>query len=130
MHSRLRTRPREEVLQHILSVAPKDRLEELGLDKEKLENWSDVAYSLHSSAVDYEPSGKVANINVFCAIPLASVAKDMDDWKTNHLGKWANFSVTKPRLHEVDGAHYTMISPTHIYMFQKTLKAALAERGI
>src|ERR1700712_763324 len=103
---------------------------ELGLDKEKLTNWADLAYSLQSSATDYEPSGLVESIDVFCAIPLAAVAKDMEDWKTNHLGKWSDFSKTQPKLHEVDGAHYTMISPTHVYSFQKTLKAALTARGI
>ena len=102
---------------------------ELGFDKAKLANWADLANSLQSSATDYEPAGMVESIDVFCAIPLAAVARDMEDWKTNHLGKWADFSRTKPRLHEVDGAHYTMITPTHVYLFQKKLKAALAEKG-
>jgi hypothetical protein len=113
-----------------MDVAPADRMTELGLNREKLANWADLAYSLQSSAVDYEPSGMVDSIDVFCAVPLAAVAKNMEDWKTNHLAKWANFSLTTPRFHEVDGANYTMIGPTHVYSFQKRLKRALQERGI
>ncbi|KAM3069225.1 hypothetical protein ACMFMG_010741 [Clarireedia jacksonii] len=129
-HPVLQKLSHSEVLDHVLSVAPRERMEELGLDRVKLANWADLAYSLQSSAVDYEPQGIVKSIDVFCAIPLAAVAKNMEDWKTNHLGKWRDFSEEEPRLHEVDGAHYTMIGPEHVYSFQKRLKGALEARGI
>ncbi|KAL9083278.1 MAG: hypothetical protein Q9165_008584 [Trypethelium subeluteriae] len=130
MHPILQRRPREEILQHVLDLAPQHRMEELGLDGSRLANWADLAYSLQSSAVDYEPSGTVESMDVFCAIPLASVARDMDDWMTNHLGKWADFCRTQPTFHRVNGAHYTMISPANVYTFSKTLKAALDHRMV
>ncbi|MCJ1310483.1 hypothetical protein MMC25_004147 [Agyrium rufum] len=129
-HAELANQPREVVIGRIMQVAPADRIAELGLDREKLTNWADLAYSLQSAAVDYEPAGKVQSIDVFAATPLAAVAKDMEDWKTNHLGKWADFSETEPRVHEVDGAHYTMLKPVHVRSFQKKLKVAMQARGV
>jgi thioesterase domain-containing protein len=130
MHPVLRQQSQEATLRHVLDIAPKDRMVQLSLDERKLANWTNLAYSLQSSATEYEPSGMVDSLNVFCAVPLAEVARDMDDWMTNHLGKWRDFSRTQPKFHYVDGAHYTMISPAHVHTFQKTLKAALDERGI
>jgi acyl-CoA synthetase (AMP-forming)/AMP-acid ligase II/thioesterase domain-containing protein len=130
MHPILQQQPREEVIAHVLSKAPADRMADLGLDAAKLTNWADLAYSLQSSAIDYEPTGSVQSMDVFCAIPLAAVARDMEDWMTNHLGKWRDFCRSSPRFHCVDGAHYTMISPAHVYSFQKILKAALQDRGV
>ncbi|PQE24149.1 AMP-binding & Acyl- synthetase protein [Rutstroemia sp. NJR-2017a BVV2] len=92
-------------------------MEELGLDRVKLSNLADIAYSLQNSAVDYEPQGIVQSVDVFRAIPLAGVTQNMEDWKTYHFGKCRDFSEEEPRLHEVDGAHYTMIGPEHVYSF-------------
>ena len=83
----LRRQPRQQTLRYVLDLAPRDRLEELGLDFRKLANWADVAYLLQSSAIDYVPSGLAESMDIFCAAPLAFVARDMDDWMTNHLGK-------------------------------------------
>ena len=130
MHPILQPLPRDQIIEHVVSVAPAERMQTLGLDARQLRNWADLAYSLQSSATDYEPSGMVDGIDVFCAIPLAAVANYMDDWMANHLGKWADFSRTPPRFHPVDGAHYTMIGPEHVYTFQKTLRAALQARGL
>lgn len=130
MHPILQQQCRAEALKHVLDIAPRDRMEELGLDDEKLSNWVDLANSLQSSATDYDPSGEVECLDVFAAIPLAAVAKDMDDWIYNHLFKWRDFSKAPPQYHRVDGAHYTMISPAHVHTFQKTLKAALQHREI
>ena len=79
---------------------------------------------------DYDPSGKVSKIDVFYAVPLAKVADSKQEWLENHLTKWKDFSSTPPRFHEVDGAHYTMIGPTHAFSFHKHLKAALRGRGL
>ena len=130
MYPLLQQQTREETLQHILDVTPPERLVELGLDAAKLRNWANVAFGLQSSAVDYEPSGEVDCLDVFCAVPLPEVAKNMDDWIEKHLSKWRDFSSEEPCFHRVDGAHYTMISPTHVHTFQKTLKMALEQRGI
>ena len=120
----------EAVLDFIISKAPPTRMAEMALDKQKLANWADLAYRMQAIAQHYDPSGMVASMDVFYAIPLSAVAKSKHQWREEHLNKWHDFVGTPPRFHEVDGAHYTMISPTHVFTFQKTLRAALQERGL
>jgi acyl-CoA synthetase (AMP-forming)/AMP-acid ligase II/thioesterase domain-containing protein len=125
-----RAKGRQEALDQILSAADLERLQELGYDAEALLRWADVAYGLQHMAVDYEPSGQVEGIDVFHAIPLKSAAKTRDEWMQRHVGKWADFTRTPPRFHEVGGAHYTMIGPDHVLGFSETLKQALRDRGL
>ena len=120
----------EDVLDFIISKAVPARMTEMALDKQKLSNWADLAYRMQAIAQDYDPSGTVTSMNVFYAIPLAAVARDKQQWREEHLNKWINFVSTPPKFHEVEGAHYTMISPTHVFTFQKTLRAALHARGL
>lgn len=129
-YAELHKLPREEALQHIINVGAPGRMAELGLDGPKLANWADVAYRLQAAAVDYEPLGMIDNMDIFCAIPLVEVAENMEDWKTNHLAKWVDFSRNPPQFHEVDGSHYTMIDQENVFSFQKRLKAVLQKRGI
>ena len=131
MHPILQQRSREETLAHVLAKAPPERMAELGLDAKGLLKWADLAHSLQSSAIQYEPAGQVDCADVFAAVPLAAVARDMNDWLENHLSRWRDFVVDgNVRFHRVEGAHYTMISPAHVHTFQRTLKAALEARGI
>ncbi|KAI4191316.1 MAG: hypothetical protein LQ348_003537 [Seirophora lacunosa] len=120
----------EGVLDFIISKAPPTRMEEMALTKKKLTNWADLAYRMQAIAQHYDPSGMVARMDVFYAIPLAAVAKSKQQWLEEHLSKWSEFVSEAPRFHEVDGAHYTMISPLHVFSFQKVLRAALQERGV
>jgi thioesterase domain-containing protein len=81
-------------------------------------------------AVDYEPDGAVAGIDVFYCHPLAIVASSKEEWRENHLSKWRDFTRSEPRFHEVGGAHYTMLNTEHVFAFQKTLRGALEARGL
>ena len=121
---------RRQVLDYLIEVAPPKRLQELGMDQQKLEKWASVAAALQNLAIDYEPSGVVSAIDIFVAIPLAGVAKNKQDWIDNKLSKWSDFSWSDPVIHDVDGAHYTMMDSEHVHSFQKKLKDALAARGI
>lgn len=121
---------RQQVLDYIIELAPPQRLIDLGMDQTKLEKWASVASALQNLAVDYEPTGCCSSIDVFVAIPLAGVAKNKQDWIDHKLSKWADFSWSEPRFHDVDGAHYTMMGAEHVDSFQRNLKAALAARGI
>lgn len=120
----------ESTLDFIISHAPPARMEEMALDKKKLATWADLAYNMHSISLDYDPSGVVARMDVFYAVPLAAVAKSKGQWLEEHLSRWSEFVLEEPRFHEVEGAHYTMISPAHAFSFQKTLRAVLQERGV
>ncbi|TVY44622.1 Nonribosomal peptide synthetase [Lachnellula subtilissima] len=119
---------REQVLNYVLEVADSTRMGELGLNREKLGKWADLAMNLQSMAKEYEPSGRVENMDVFYATPLIALAKSKTEWLSEDLSKWTDFSATT-RFHEVDGEHYTMIGPLHVNSFQRILKAALREAG-
>jgi acyl-CoA synthetase (AMP-forming)/AMP-acid ligase II/thioesterase domain-containing protein len=123
------TVPRSEALAQILGVANDVRLQELGIDEQGLASWADVAYGLQSMAADYDPEGKVQVIDIFHAMPLKIAAASKEEWVGNQLSKWGNFCRTRPRFHEVGGAHYTMIGPDHVLQFSVTLKAALKARA-
>ncbi len=120
----------DAVLEYMMAIAPEERLAELSLDKQKLDTWASLAHSMQWAAREYDPSGSVAMMDVFFAIPLSAVAKNKKEWVDNHLSKWKDFTREPPRFHEVDGAHYTMMGPEHILSFQKNLKKVLTERGI
>jgi thioesterase domain-containing protein len=117
-----------DALDFIISKAKPGRMEELAMTKTKLTNMSDLAHTLQSISVDYEPSGTVAAMDVFYAIPLSAVAKNKDEWLEKHLNKWKDFVRSDVRFIEADGSHYTMISPAHVVSFQKKLRHALQER--
>ncbi|KAK4172413.1 hypothetical protein QBC36DRAFT_337975 [Triangularia setosa] len=120
----------DHALTRLLSIADSERMQELGLTVQALERWTDVAYSLQSMAVEYEPSGRVSCIDVFHAEPLRAAAKSRNEWVTKQLSRWSDFSQTEPRIHAVGGAHYTMLSPNHVASFAKTLRKALTEKGL
>lgn len=119
-----------EVLDFVISKAPPERMEEMALTKEKLANWTSISHWLHCIAHHYDPSGSIKCIDVFYAIPLQAVAKDKTMWINNHLIKWNDFVREDVRFTEVDGAHYTMMSPTHVGQLSKKFKDAMAARGI
>ena len=103
---------------------------ELSLTSEALYNWANLAFALQGIAKEYEPRGTVACMDVFYATPLAAVAQSKKEWLEGPLSKWRDFVREAPRYHEVDGAHYTMISPEHVQRFAKKLKSALQARGL
>lgn len=132
----------DEVLDKIIAQSPRDRLEEMALDKDKLRAWTDISHGLHVIAHDYDPSGHVGTMDVFFAVPLAAVAVDKRDWMDSHLIKWREFVRGEGeigdagrggggvRFHEVEGAHYTMLGPENVHTFQKKLRCVLRERGL
>ncbi|KAL8869901.1 MAG: hypothetical protein Q9174_003924, partial [Haloplaca sp. 1 TL-2023] len=50
--------PKDAVLDFIVDKSRPDRMDEMALDNRKLANWADLAYSLQSIALYYEPTGK------------------------------------------------------------------------
>ncbi|KAF2789978.1 acetyl-CoA synthetase-like protein [Melanomma pulvis-pyrius CBS 109.77] len=125
-----RLESRDDALEKLLAAASRERLNELGLGRHELVRWADVAFGLQSMAVDYDPSGQVAGIDVFHAIPLKVAAASREEWVEVHLSKWGDFSASEPRFHKVGGAHYTMIGPEHVSSFSQTLIEALHRRGL
>ena len=118
------------VLRQIMDSAPPARLAELALTAEKLSNWASLAHAMQRAAIDYEPRGTAASIDVFVANPLASVAGSKKEWYEKHLTRWEEFSRSEVKFWDVEGAHYTMINEEFVRGFQKSLKRALKERGL
>ncbi|TGO46852.1 hypothetical protein BCON_0304g00010 [Botryotinia convoluta] len=129
MAPQLRQYSKKQAIQYISEVANSNRLLELSLNEEMLGNWVDLSYRLQSMASNYDPSGTVAMIDIFVAEPLQAVAANKEDWRKNSLSKWADFSRSKPRFHDVKGEHYTMIGADHVFSFQQTFRKALEARG-
>ena len=126
-----RTLLKDQALTEILTAADETRLDELGLTRESLSRWVEVAYGLQSMAVDYEPSGSVKSMDVFHAIPLRTAAASREEWVNVHLKGWEKFcdpTAGGVRFHEVKGEHYTMIGPEFVEGFAGSLVAALAKR--
>ena len=121
---------RDKVLDTVMQSASQARLGELSLSRQKLATWASLAHAMQQAARDYEPTGSVASIDVFMAVPLAGIAKNKAEWYEKHLCQWESFSRARPRFHDVDGAHYTMMNSDHVHTFQKKLRSVLSERGL
>jgi len=126
----LRSLNKEEALANVVKTANPTRMAELSLTSEALYKWANLAFALQGIAKDYEPKGSVALMDVFYAIPLAAVAQSKKEWIEGPLSKWRDFVKEAPRYHEVDGAHYTMISLENVQRFAKKLKSVLQARGL
>lgn len=126
----LRSLNREEALAIVVEIANSARMAALSLTSEALYNWANIAFALQRIAKEYEPKGNVASMDVFYAIPLAAVAQSKKDWVEGPLSKWQDFVKEAPRYHEVDGAHYTMMSPENVQSFAKKLKSVLEARSL
>lgn len=113
---------KEEQLEYIVDMAPKQRLADLDLDLAKFGAWVELAQSMVSLGRTYEPSGTVESVSVFYAIPLRG---SKEDWLNNQLRKWDDFTRTPNRYLDVPGEHYTLMGPKHVATFQHILRAEL-----
>ncbi|OXY93062.1 non-ribosomal peptide synthetase [Streptomyces diastatochromogenes] len=118
----LRPLGKREQLGHLLDIAPPDRLAELDLDLERFTAWADLADGLTGLGRTYHPSGSVAAMSVFYAVPLRGTKQD---WLNNELKRWADFTREAPRYLDVPGEHYTLMGPRHVAVFQSILRAEL-----
>lgn len=64
-----------QVLDHIFELAPPSRLDELCMTREKLDNWAQLAWQLKVIAHDYNPEGRVKQMDVFYTGPLIGLVK-------------------------------------------------------
>ncbi|XDG03919.1 hypothetical protein ABKA04_003534 [Annulohypoxylon sp. FPYF3050] len=121
---------RLDAIRYLKMYSDPARWDELGLDEEYYLLWVGLASNMQGLAVDYEPEGSVANMDVFVADPLSHVAKNREDWIQNRLAAWKSFVRSDVRFHHVEGAHYTMLNPEYVVNFAKTLRKVLRERGL
>lgn len=118
----LRPLSKQEQLGHLIELAPRQRLAELDLDMPRFTAWADLADGLTGLGRTYRPSGRVAAMSVFYAVPLRGTKQD---WLHNELERWEDFTHEAPRYIDVPGEHYTLMGPRHVAVFQSILRAEL-----
>jgi acyl-CoA synthetase (AMP-forming)/AMP-acid ligase II/thioesterase domain-containing protein len=121
---------KQAAMAYMHSVSDQTRWAELGLTEDDYIKWADISAGLQGMARDYEPAGTVKCMDVFVADPLQQVARDRTDWKDNKLSLWKDFVRDDVRFHDVQGAHYTMMSPEYCGNFAQKLRQILQERGM
>ncbi|KAI1122924.1 hypothetical protein F5Y10DRAFT_286639 [Nemania abortiva] len=120
---------RERLVALLVEKSSKQRLQDFGLDKQRLSTWTSLAFNSHLIARDYEPEGKVPVLDVFYGEPIDAVASTVDEWFASKLRHWQDFA-DDVQYHRVGGHHYTLIDPAHSASFAKTLSSRLEARGM
>jgi acyl-CoA synthetase (AMP-forming)/AMP-acid ligase II/thioesterase domain-containing protein len=113
---------RDRQLERLVALAPKERLDELGLDLAGFTAWAELTQSLLSMGRDYRPSGTVRSVTVFYAVPLSG---SKEDWLNDRLRQWDGFTREANRYLDVPGEHYTLMGPRHVAEFQAILRGEL-----
>ncbi|WP_225986995.1 alpha/beta fold hydrolase [Streptomyces spectabilis] len=119
----LRALPEADQLAFLVEHAPRRRLTELDLTVERFTAWVHLAQSMVHLGRTYEPSGTVGQVRVFYCTPLRGTKQE---WLDNQLRHWDAFTRGPNQYIEVDGEHYTLMSPQHVQTFQATLRRELA----
>lgn len=77
----IRQYPHEEVLDIILEQADPAQLAEVGMTRQKLDNWAELVYQLKVVGRDYDPVGNVTSMDVF----HTTVTDELWDWPYDHI---------------------------------------------
>lgn len=117
--------PRSPIL-WLFERVDKNRLQELDIELEPFTRWVNVAHAINYTGRSFEPQGCIKNATtcIFCAIPLPSMGT-REVYKRDRLSVWEQFSGEKFELVDVEGMHYTLLSPEHIDSFAERMRAAL-----
>jgi thioesterase domain-containing protein len=78
----------------------------------------------------YEPEGSVKRIDVFYCTPLHSVCLTREQWVSDQLAKWQDFSREPVGFVECEGDHADMLNAAYVEGFEVRLNKILAERGL
>jgi thioesterase domain-containing protein/acyl carrier protein len=127
----LRQKSHEEVIDHIRGLADPVLLEQIGMSRERLQNWANLAYQFKVIARQYDPAGLVAKMHVFYtkARTTATKVQSEQQWFDEHISKWRDFA-SHVAFHQIRGKHTTSISPPNVLGFQKLLKSIMEENGL
>ncbi|KRV50205.1 peptide synthetase [Wenjunlia vitaminophila] len=119
----LRNLPEADQLAHLIRHAPKRRLTELDLTLQRFTDWVHLAQNMVHLGRTYEPTGTVEQVRVFYCTPLRGTKQE---WLDDQLRHWDDFTRRPNTYVEVNGEHYTLMSPQHVHTFQATLRNELA----
>lgn len=103
-------------------------LNSAGLTHNKISGWRRVFLNNYNMLLKYRAEGKVRRYDVFHVPPMIRRLWSDDEW-AKLIHEWDHYgdSVT---YHQVTGNHFTILSPPHIEVFQRSLNRALADAGI
>jgi len=115
------------IVNWLLKRSDKNRLAELDLQMNSLLRWVQVAYDMSCAGRSFEPRGYLKDglTTIFCATPLPSMGT-RELYKRDRLSVWKQFSGHRFEMVDVEGEHYTMLSPAHVASFATHLRNALA----
>lgn len=122
----LRATPEVDPSESLLTLAPPQRVVELGLDRAKFEAWAALTRDLVNMGRAHELSGTVEAMTVFRAQPMLHT---QEVWFEQHLRRWEDFSRMPVRYVDVPGEHHTLMDAKHVPVFQKLFRIEL-ERGL
>lgn len=129
----MRRHQHSEVLDYIFAKASKERVEELGITREKLDNWAQLTLQLKKCVSEWDPDGRVKHMDVFYCEPLIGLVKanSMKEWREGYIMAWDKYvEEGGAGYHEVGGTHRTLISPPNLAGFWKEFKKVMDERGV
>ncbi|CZT50186.1 uncharacterized protein RSE6_11126 [Rhynchosporium secalis] len=92
----MRKLTKEQVLDHIFERTPEGRCAELGMTRQKLGNWAELAWKLKVIARDYDPQGIVKRMDIFYTGPLIGLvkAKTAQEWRRDSSASGTSLSET------------------------------------
>ncbi|KAJ6076960.1 NRPS-like protein [Penicillium canescens] len=129
----MQKRTHEDVLTHIMERAGPARVNEAGMSPEYLKNWATLAHEMKVIAREYDPTERVATMDVFHVDPVKVAAANLIDpdaeWPHEDMRKWEDFA-EDIRFHVVPGGHSTLIRQPNVPGLYKVLKKAWEKRGL
>lgn len=106
-------------------------IENMDLSVTRLQAFGRVEDCMRQIAAKYDPAGKVATLDIFCADPMPHFGATPEAWRSDVLGQWKNFvQDSNVKFHQVQGTHISLIKEPHIHDFQRVVNEALEGRGI
>ena len=103
-------------------------LNNAGLTHKKIYNWRGVFLNTYNMLLKYQAEGKVRQYDVFHIPPINRRMWSDDEW-AKLIHDWDPYADTV-KYHQVTGNHFTVLSPPHLEVFQRSLNRALADAGI
>lgn len=119
-----------EALDLILQHAPPQRLKALSIDKERWRRIAAVTHSFKLASRGYEPSGSVANLDVFWVHPLRSVAPDRKTWREIFWRNWQDFCRSEVMFHEYQSHHTLMFNYDNVHGTASKMRSIIRARRL
>lgn len=122
--------PDDQVVKIIIADYKSTDMATLGLNAEKLEDWSRVNDVARKVCKTYEPRGKVPKYEVFWVPPLKAWQIKDDVWD-GYLRQWSEFVEEGGlRFWRIAGDHFSMLDEENVGAFEKHLNKLLKEAGV